>query len=162
MDTLILGQSKLRKAVFANKDFKEGEEIIEFKGNLFTYEQLPTPYNEVEDHYVQIDKNLYMGPSGGLDDFFNHSCNPNSGIKIIEKKVILIAIRGIKKGEEITWDYSTTMDEDDWEMDCVCKSKNCRKRIRDFKYLPKEIQQKYMKLEIAPKYILENLKRNPE
>ena len=34
--------------------------------------------------------------------------------------------------------------------------------IVGFKYLPKEIQQKYIKLEIVPKYILENLKRNPE
>ena len=162
MDTLILGQSKLGKAVFANKDFKKGEEIIEFNGKLFTYEQLPIPYDEVEDHYVQIDKNLYMGPSGGVDDFFNHSCNPNSGIKIKGKRVILIAIKDIEKREEITWDYSTTMDEDEWEMECICESKNCRKRIRDFKYLPKKIQQKYIKLGIVPKYILENLKRNPE
>ena len=50
---LILGQSKLGKAIFANKDFKKGEEIIEFKGKLFTYEQLPTPYDEVEDHYTK-------------------------------------------------------------------------------------------------------------
>ena len=162
MDTLILGQSKLGKAVFTNKDFKKGEEIIEFNGKLFTYEQLPIPYDEVEDHYVQIDKNLYMGPSGGVDDFFNHACNPNSGLKIEGKRVILVAIKNIKKNKEIMWDYSTTMDEDDWELDCTCGSKNCRKRIRDFKYLPKEIQQKYIKLGIVPKYIMENLKRNPE
>ena len=162
MHDLILGQSNKGKAVFANKDFKKGEEIIKFNGKLFTYEQLPTPYREVEDHYVQIDKNLYMGPSGGLDDFFNHSCNPNSGLKIKGEGIILVAIKDIKKNEEITWDYSTTMDEDDWELDCACRSKNCRNRIRDFKYLPKEIQQKYIKLGIVPKYILDNLKRNPE
>jgi len=48
------------------------------------------------------------------------------------------------------------MDEDEWEMDCVCKNKNCRRRIRDLKYLPKEIQQKYIELGIVPKYILKN------
>lgn len=74
----------------------------------------------------------------------------------------VFANKNFKAGEEITWDYSTTMDEDKWEMDCVCQSKNCRKRIKDFKYLPKEIQQKYIKLGIVPDYILENLKRNPE
>jgi SET domain-containing protein len=157
-----LGESNLGKAVFANTDFKQGEEIIEFKGKLFTYEELPVPYDDVEDHYVQIDKNLYMGPSGKIDDFLNHSCNPNSGIKIKGKRVILMAIKDVKKGEEITWDYSTTMDEDDWELNCMCKCKNCRKRIRDFRYLPKDIQQKYIELGIVPKYILENLKRNPE
>ena len=73
---------------------------------------------------------------------------------------MLVAIMDIHEGEEITWDYSTTMNEDDWEMDCVCGSKNCRGRIRDFKYLPENVQQKYINLRIVPKYILENLKRN--
>ena len=148
MSSLILRQTKLGRSVFANKDFRKGEKIIEFKGKFFTYEQVPTPYEEVEDHYVQVGKNRYMGPSGKLDDFFNHSCGPNSGLKIGGKRVILVAIKDIRKGEEITWDYSTTMD-DNWEMDCMCKSKNCRKKIGDFKYLPKKIQRKY---------ILENLK----
>lgn len=60
---LILGHSKLGKAIFANRDFKKGEKIIEFKGKLLTREQLPTPYDKVDDYYVQIGKNLYMGPS---------------------------------------------------------------------------------------------------
>ena len=158
MDNLILGQTKNGKAVFASKHFKKWEKIIEFKGKLFTCEELPAPYNEVEDHYVQIDKNLYLGPSGGFDDFINHSCNPNSGLFISGKKVILSPIRNIKKGEEITWDYSTTMDEDDWEIDCTCGSKKCRRRIKDFKYLPKKLQQKYIQLGIVPRYVLENKK----
>jgi hypothetical protein len=49
------------------------------------------------------------------------------------------------------------MDEDEWEMDCICGSEKCRKRIRDFKYLPKSIQQYYAHLGIVPKYILEQL-----
>ncbi len=149
---LILKKSTNTKGVFANKHFDKGKKIIEFKGKLFTYKKLPYPYNKVEDHYVQISKNLYMGPSKGLDDFINHSCNPNSGLKISGKKAVLIAIKDIKSGEEICWDYSTTMNEDDWEMDCKCGSKNCRKIIRDFKHLPKLLQKKYTKLGIVPKY----------
>lgn len=108
---------------------------------------------------MQIGENLYMGPSGNIDDFFNHSCNPNSGLKINGKKVFLIAIEDIKKDDEITWDYSTTMDEDDWEMDCNCDSKNCRGRIRDFKYLPSDIQKRYLDLGIVPEYISKNFKK---
>ena len=159
---LILGQSKLGKAVFANKDFKKGEEIIKFRGQPMKRRELPELIVPEDDRYIQVGKDKYLGPSGDFDDFFNHSCNPNSGIKIIGKRVILIAIKDIKKEKEVTWDYSTTMNEDEWEMDCMCKSKNCRKKIRDFKYLPKEIQQKYIELEIVPKYILKNLKQNPE
>lgn len=156
---LIVKNTKNGKGVFANKNFKSGEIIFEFHGKFFTFEELPTPYNEVEDHYVQIGENLYMGPSGGIDDFFNHSCAPNAGLKIDDKKVFLVAITDIKNGDEITWDYSTTMDEDDWEMNCECDSKNCRGRIRDFKYLPPEIQKKYLNLGIVPEYISKNFKK---
>ena len=151
IEELILAESRNGKSVFANREFKKGEKIMDFKGPQCTYEQLPYPY--MEDKHVQIGKNRYMGPSGGLDDFVNHSCDPNSGL-IIEKEVTLIAIKDIKKGEEITWDYSTTMAEEDWGMDCNCGSKKCRKRIMDFYYLPEETKRKYEMLGIVPDYVL--------
>ena len=154
MDTLILKKSKNEKGVFANKSFKKNERIIEFAGKLLKFEQFPEYYTKFEDYCVQIGKNLYLGPSGSIDDFFNHSCSPNSGLIVKDEKAFLIAIKKIKKGEEVTWDYSTTMDEDSWEIDCNCSDESCRKKIRDFKYLPKKIQQKYAKLEIVPEYLL--------
>jgi hypothetical protein len=156
---LIVKNTKIGKGVFANKNYKSGEIIFEFRGKFFTYEELPVPYEKVEDHYVQIGKNLYLGPTGDMDDFFNHSCVPNAGLKINGKKVLLTAIKDIVKGDEITWDYSTTMDEDDWEMNCQCGSKNCRRRIRDFKYLPRAVQKKYLDLRIVPKYISKNFQQ---
>ena len=157
MINLLLSESKTGKSIVANRDFKKNEYIVEFCGKLFTCKQLPTPYNGDDDHYIQIESDLYIGPSGDLDDFVNHSCNPNSGIKVTNKKVVLITIKNIQKGQEITFDYSTTMDEDDWEMDCNCGSQYCRKMIRDFKYLSKEIQEKYIRLGIVPKFILKKI-----
>lgn len=156
---LTVKSTKNGKGVFANKDFKSGETIFEFHGKFFTHETLPKPYSKVEDHYVQIDKDLYMGPSGGIDDFFNHACISNAGLKINGKKVFLLAIQVIKSGNEITWDYSTTMDEDDWEMDCECGGENCRRRIRDFKYLPPNLQKKYLDFGVVPKYIADNFQK---
>ena len=153
---IIVKNSKNGAGVFANKNLEKGEVILEFHGELFTREELPKPYNEVEDHYLQIDNDLYMGPSGEADDFFNHSCDPNAGLSFAGKKIFLVAIENIADGDEITWDYSTTMNEDDWEMECKCGSKSCRGRIRDFKYLPEKIQKKYLDLKIVPKYITEN------
>jgi len=150
---LLIKPSNNGYGVFANKNFSAGEVICEFHGQLYSREALPQPYDSVEDHYVQIGANLYMGPSGEVDDFFNHSCDPNAGLKITATKAVLVAIKDISPGQEITWDYSTTMDEDDWEMNCNCGSNNCRGKIRDFKYLPPEIQQKYLTLDIVPEYI---------
>ena len=157
MSNLILKNSKNGKSVFANKEFLKGEKIIDFKGDIFTRNQLPLPYDSVKDRYMQIDLDLYMGPSEDFDDYFNHSCSPNSGVIFNQNKIFLIAIKKINKGEEITWDYSTTMNEDDWEMECNCENINCRKIIKDFKYLPKEKQKEYIKLNIVPKYVLEKI-----
>ena len=155
---LVVGNTYKGKGVFARKSFRKGEDIINFKGKLFTFETLPTPYDKFDDHYVQIGDNLYMGPSGDIDDYFNHSCNPNSGLAINGTKARLIAIRDISADQEITWDYSTTMDEDEWNLTCACESPNCRKQIFDFKYLPKNIQNTYINANIVPQYILDNMK----
>jgi len=48
------------------------------------------------------------------------------------------------------------MDEDCWTLEGKCESKNCRKIIKDFKFLPKEIQNKYLKKRIVQKFISQN------
>jgi SET domain-containing protein len=152
-EKIIIKKSKHGKGVFAARDIKKGEKIQEFTGNIIDYDDFPKDYDPENDHYVQVDKRKYMGPSGNADDIFNHSCDPNAGLRI-NKEVFLVAIKDIKKGDEITWDYSTTRDEDEWEMNCSCGSIICRKKVRDFKYLPREIQLRYKKLGIIPKWIL--------
>lgn len=151
-------KSRNGEGIFARQLIRKGEEIIEFHGPRLKPSDLPVPYDSVEDHYVQIGAGLYMGPSGEGDDLINHSCNPNSGLVIKDWKIILIATKDITGGEEITWDYSTTMDEDDWEVDCLCGSGNCRGKIRDFKYLPDDVKKRYIQLGIVPQY---NLKYAP-
>lgn len=149
--------SKNGSGVFATINFSFGQEVMKFNGRLFLRDSLPTPYSDYSDHYMQIDTGLYLGPSGGPDDYVNHSCEPNCGVYKNGDVFILIAIKNIDIGDEITWDYSTTMDEDDWEMVCRCESRQCRGVIRDFKYLPKSVQEKYVNLKIVPTYILNNL-----
>lgn len=159
MVNLLIKPVKSGLGVVSDSLINEGETILKFGGKYYTYSELPAPYNSVDDHYMQINKDLYIGPSGEIDDYLNHSCDPNSAVKINGKDVLLFAIKKIEPGEEITWDYSTTMDEDDWELDCECGTSNCRKKIKDFKYLPSELQEKYFKLNSLPDYILESVKK---
>jgi len=142
------------KTVFACRDFRAGETIFEFTGPKLTLEELPTPYETVVDHYFQIGEKLYMGPSGTFDDFINHSCDPNGGLQIGSDHIYLVALRDIRGGEEVAWDYSTTMDEDDWELECRCGSPLCRKVIQDFKLLPKSLRRRYASLRVVPEYNL--------
>lgn len=143
------------KGAFAARGFKKGERIIEFQGSLTRAEDMPNPYTE--DRWLQIGKKLYLGPLYGADYYFNHSCDPNTGVVVEGNRVFLVAIRNIGVSEEMTWDYSSTMNEDKWELDCQCGSNVCRGRIKDFKHLPREVKIKYANLGVIPDYNLAHI-----
>jgi SET domain-containing protein len=42
-----------------------------------------------------------------LDDFTNHSCEPNCGLRVDPSGFEMIALRDITANEELTYDYST-------------------------------------------------------
>jgi len=56
----------------------------------------------------------------------NHGCNPNVGFN---KKYDFVAMRNIKKGEELYWDYGFDETNPKFKLKCMCGSKNCRKTI---------------------------------
>jgi hypothetical protein len=69
-------------------------------------------------------------------------------------------LRDIKSGEELLWDYSTSMLERHWTMNCHCGSPLCRKVVQDFDLLPKGTQNKYLQHKIVLPFIMEMLKNN--
>jgi hypothetical protein len=74
--------------------------------------------------------------------FVNHSCDPNAAI-IDDSN--LVAIRDIYPDMEVRYDYSTTMLERSFEMECRCGSRRCRKVVRDFDTLPIPTQRYYIR-----------------
>ncbi len=152
---LLVGENHLGRTVYAARDYNDGEIVLEFSGPVI-------PRNKVhdedlfksQDRFVQISPTEYMGPSGGLDDLVNHSCDPNTGLKFTDSGIFLVTIKTVKEGEEITWDYSTTLYKNDWKMDCLCGVDECRKVIAEFSTLPSSIKEKYIKLGIVAPYIL--------
>jgi uncharacterized protein len=146
--SLIVKQGTHGRGVFAQDPIPAGTKIIRFTGPFLRYKET-TP----QTYALQIGPDLYIGASGGMDDFINHSCEPNAGFHIEGTTADLYAIRDIAPGEEILFDYSTTLDEDDFEMPCHCGQPTCRKLIRDGKYLPEDVWQKYLRLGILPEYV---------
>jgi hypothetical protein len=55
----------------------------------------------------------------------NHSCNPNTGYEGLN----VIASRPIKKGEELTLNYASFLDEHMEPFQCQCGAYNCAKWI---------------------------------
>ena len=80
------------------------------------------------------------------DRFINHRCDPNSCIRTIAGDRYVVALRGIRPGEEITYDYCINGDGDTaWE--CSCGSPECRRHhLSGFFHLPVGVQARYLAL----------------
>ncbi len=144
--------------VFAVTNIKKGQKVAEgLKVNDFNHLM---SWKE----YVHLDsavKNKVMAfcvgtPEGfippenldfnklSIEWYFNHSCEGNLGFN---NNGDFIAIKNIKKGEELTYDYGLIESNPKFEMRCKCKNKNCRKFItgNDWKVLIKDkSNNKYM------------------
>lgn len=155
LNNFAIGKNHLGTAVFSARSFTAGSVVTQFSGPIVHKSEMPEDYEGENDRYVQFDREYFLGPSGNYDDLINHSCDPNAGLKFDGTNILLVALRDINVGEEITWDYSTTMFENGWKMRCDCRAEGCRKIVGDFMLLDAEIQQKYMKLNVIPPYIKE-------
>ena len=98
---VIIGKGNLAgKGVYANRDFKKGEVVIKYNLKPLTekeFENLPESEKMfTHTHWGTI--NLYSEP----ERYVNHSDNPNTYQDLINQ--CDIALRDIKKGEEITSD----------------------------------------------------------
>lgn len=59
--------------------------------------------------------------------YCNHSCDPNAAF---DEAGNLVAIKHVRAGTEITWDYGTLEKNPAFRMECKCGSPKCRKVIR--------------------------------
>lgn len=108
------------KGLFANRDFKKGEVVVEYSLKELTPEEF-AGLPESERHFTAKRNGqyvLFMPPAR----YVNHSCEPNTTSVNMQADV---AIRDIKRGEEITGDYSEE-DIPNVSMKCKCGSKKCR------------------------------------
>lgn len=108
-----------------------------------------------ESHALQISIHEYVLLQPPVL-YANHSCEPNCGFN---EHYQFITVKDISKGEELVWDYSTSMFEHNWTMKCQCGKEQCRSIVRDFDLLPPEIQSKYLEKKIVLPYIVEIMRR---
>jgi uncharacterized protein len=129
--------------VFATRDIAAGEPIVEYTGELLTHAQADARYPEDDGHtflYTLNDHYVIDAGVGGNDArWINHSCDPNCEVYGEEsddgdpakERLVITAMRDIKAGEELTYEYGITTDEpitDEvramWA--CRCGSPKCK------------------------------------
>ena len=118
------------KGLVAAKNIKKGTKIIEYKGKLISKresEDNPKFDNskriyifEINNRY-DLDGDFYFNTAR----LINHSCSPNCEVVGKGLKLWIESIKDIKKGEELSYDYGFSFDEDFKNYPCKCNSKNC-------------------------------------
>jgi len=137
------------KGLFAVQNIKKSELVNMCGGAIITekdYEKLEKKYKAFLFNYAtQIADGLYL--LGGLgedeleaDDFLNHSCSPNCGVK---GQFAIVAMRDIKKGEELSLDYAMIDVDPSVTFPCACGARTCRKIISGDDWKKPVLQKKY-------------------
>ncbi len=114
------------RGVFAARNFKKGEIVLDWSDSPILTQKQADNIPEIEKKFIYYDKNkrILVKPPAR---FVNHSCNPNTFIY----NSLGIASRDIKKGEEITEDYSKEKNPY-LNMKCNCGSKKCKGIIKTY------------------------------
>jgi SET domain-containing protein len=139
------------KGLFANKDIDKDELILVMGGYIFSIEDENNLNEYNEDKPIEISEDFSFSPVSEADTekmpqhYINHSCEPNCGWR---GQLFLVAMKTIKEGEELTYDYAMIMhpnndSETYFEMDCLCGKDACRKKISEHDWEKQEIQEKY-------------------
>jgi uncharacterized protein len=152
--SVVVGRSAIGRGVFAAQYFQPGQPVLAFGGPVLTTgEMLALGPDRAYALQVGPAEFLDLTPPGR---YLNHSCDPNAGILDGRE---LIALRPIVPGEEIRFDYSTTMREDHWTMECRCGEYLCRRVVLDFHHLPPITQNRYLQLGIVQRFIVDEVRR---
>jgi uncharacterized protein len=126
------------KGVFALQDIAEGETLIEYVGEVISWEEAqdrhphdPNDPNHTFYFHVNEDKVIDALHGGNSSRWINHSCNPNCEADEENERIFIKALRNIHAGEELNYDYGLIIDEPYTkkllaEYPCWCGAKNCR------------------------------------
>lgn len=119
--------------LFATKDIKKGEWIIEYVGKMCTNKEVE---NNTTMYLFEINNKWTIdgGARSNTARYINHACKPNAESEIIKKQVFIRAIKNIKAGEEITYDYGKEFfDEFIKPYGCRCQSCQLKKDKKEQK-----------------------------
>ena len=126
-----IGRSRTGLGLFATKPIRKRSRIAEYKGPLLTTKAA---------NKIEASGNLYLyeinsrwtidgTPRSNVARYANHSCNPNAETYDVKHRVFIRALRNIKPGEEIVYDYGI-----DYLKNVIgrsnCKCSRCRGRAR--------------------------------
>jgi uncharacterized protein len=131
------------RGVYATRTIHKGTRIIEYLGERISHAEADRRYErkgEDDGHtflFIASQRTVIdAGVHGNAARFINHSCAPNCETVIENGHVFIEAIRRIKPGEELGYDYQLTWESTDDPVElalyaCRCGAKRCRGTMLD-------------------------------
>jgi|SRR5579863_9189923 len=138
---LRVGPSRIdRRGVFAEKNIPPRRRVVEYAGEKITINQALSRIEKVLKR--KGPKRLYIaklnrrwaldgGVGGSGAEYINHCCDPNLFVRKANGRIHLYSRRRIRKGQELTLDYSFGPTEN--PLPCHCGSPKCRGTINRLK-----------------------------
>jgi SET domain-containing protein len=105
-----VGRSKTGLGLFATDQIKKGTFIVEYKGRRLRNEVADKMADRGSKYLYEVNSRWTIDGSNrrNVARYANHSCRPNAESDVTRQaKVIIRAIRNIKPGDEITYDYGS-------------------------------------------------------
>ncbi len=126
-----VGRSATGLGLFATAPIAKGAFIVEYKGRRISTAEAARRETRGARFLYEIDRRWTVDGSSrrNIARYANHSCRPNAESDVVRGKVILRAIKAIKPGDEITYDYG----EEYFELflePIGCKCAKCGERRR--------------------------------
>jgi len=121
------------RGVYAAQVIPEGTRIIEYTGERVSWEAAPDNPDDPHTFNFGLENGDVINPEVGGNDarWINHSCNPNCEAIEEDDRIFIHAMRNIRAGEELLYDYRMEIDEPITDaarrkFACHCGASNCR------------------------------------
>ena len=144
------------KGIFTRRKIPANARILEFTGDRVVRDIVDQALADGgPDSFLQVEENSFIGSSGTVDDYVNHSCDPNCGLDFAGDRIYLKSIKPIKRGEELTFDYATSQNSFPFRFHCRCGSVQCRGEIGDYNEIPAPLKAYYQSMGVIAPYLLQ-------
>ncbi len=126
------------KGVYALATIPKGAVVVEYKGEVISWDEALRrhPHDPSDpDHtfYFHVDEARTIdGKVGGnMARWINHGCQPNCEADEVDGRIFIKALRTLKPGEELFYDYGLVIDERytaklKKQFECRCGKPKCR------------------------------------
>ncbi len=127
---------------YAVEPIMAGETVAAFGGAVVSLDVLHTFSDDRQSRSIQVDTDLYLvsGETPDAGDMLNHSCEPNCGLL---GQLLVVAMRDIEPGEELSFDYAMCDASDYDEFRCLCGEPTCREIVTGSDWRDPVLQAKY-------------------